>query len=277
MVFFSNTATTTFEVLESPDISLQGFKDKQCQTESAYTITAYNNTLGANANGGQFFGAGITDHENGTATFNPSAAGLGTHTITYNYTDPNSCYFSTTRSTSVGTEISINDLPSTFCLNDPSVTFTYSEPAGSVVGPGVTDNGDGTATFDPITAGAGVNTVTYAYNDGECDNIVTQTVQVFSLPNVSFSGLSNNQEFCRGHNNITLTGNRAPSGFFTGDAILDHGDGTATLELSTLSAGSYSVTYRYTSDDGCTSSITKVFVVNPLPQVFNPDLSLGWV
>lgn len=266
---FSNTTTVTFEVLDSPNISLLDFKDNQCQNEPAYTITAYNNTLGANANGGQFFGAGITDHGNGTATFNPSSAGLGTHTITYNYTDPNSCYYSTTRSTRVGTEISINDLPSTFCLNEPSVVFTYSEPDGSVGGSGVTDNGAGTATFNPITAGAGVHTVTYTYNDGECDNIVTQTVQVFSLPNVNFSGISNNQEFCRGHNDITLTGNRAPSGFFTGDAILDHGNGTATLELSNLSAGSYSVTYQFTSADGCTSSITKVFVVNPLPLVFS--------
>ncbi|MBL7787166.1 MAG: hypothetical protein JNM36_14745, partial [Chitinophagales bacterium] len=56
---------------------------------------------------------------------------------------------------------SFTGLNSTYCSNDAPVTLTGSEaPDGSFTGSGVTDNGNGTATFNPSTAGTG-GTITY--------------------------------------------------------------------------------------------------------------------
>jgi gliding motility-associated-like protein len=67
-------------------------------------------TLSATPAGGIFSGAGVTG-----ATFNPSAAGLGTHTITYNYTDNNGC------SNSETTTVTVTQLPSVPKLQDMNI------------------------------------------------------------------------------------------------------------------------------------------------------------
>ena len=42
--------------------------------------------------GGVYSGPGVTDDGNGmTYSFDPAAAGVGTHTITYSFTDANGC------------------------------------------------------------------------------------------------------------------------------------------------------------------------------------------
>ena len=57
-------------------------------------------------------------------------------------------------------------LDSEYCSGDAPVTLTGNyAPAGTFSGPGITDNGDGTATFDPATAGTG-GTVSYSVNSG---------------------------------------------------------------------------------------------------------------
>ncbi len=55
-------------------------------------------------------------------------------------------------------------LNSSYCDLDASVTLTGNlAPDGYFVGPGITDNGDGTATFDPSDA-VGTGTVRYLYS-----------------------------------------------------------------------------------------------------------------
>jgi len=114
--------------------------------------------------GGVYSGTGVTDDGNGmTYSFDPAAAGVGTHTITY--TVGGAC------------SGSANDAVEVFAL--PSVTFTAladlcvnagvqlasigGSPTGGVYsGAGVTDLGDGlNYTFDPAAAGVGVHTITY--------------------------------------------------------------------------------------------------------------------
>ena len=63
---------------------------------------------------------------------------------------------------------------------------------GVYSGTGVTDNGNGmTYSFDPTTAGVGVTTITYTYTDANgCTNSTTDNVEVYALPVVSFTALS---------------------------------------------------------------------------------------
>ena len=71
-------------------------------------------------------------------------------------------------------------LASPYCLTDAAVTLTGSEsPNGTFTGPGITDNGDGTAAFDPAVAGEGTHNIVYSFTNGAgCANQATQTVVV---------------------------------------------------------------------------------------------------
>lgn len=75
-----------------------GLDPLYCGDASAVTITG-------NHAGGTFTGAGITDNGDGTASFNPATAGVGPHTITYTYTDGNTCVNSATTSTTVNANV----------------------------------------------------------------------------------------------------------------------------------------------------------------------------
>ncbi len=143
------------------------------------------------------------------------------HNITYTYTHAFTGTGTITKTARVGTEIFIDGLASTFCLNDPIDNFTYhpynalTDPLNRVTGPGlsVTDNLNGTATFNPAAAGVGIHTITYTFVDAidafiTCTNTVTQTVQVYPVPTAEFNGLNDDQKYCSGAADVTLTGNR---------------------------------------------------------------------
>lgn len=276
-------ATAVFDVRESPSLELFNYHDNHCQYDPDYVIRVRNSVTFEFITSGSFTGKGITDYSDGTALFSPSTAGLGYHSITYTYTDVNSCNVVINEIARVGTELFIEDLPATFCLDDPADNFTYSPvdlvppvPAiNEITGPGVTDNHDGTAIFDPSAAGVGVHTITYTFEDPidaflTCINVITRNVTVYSVPITNFSGLNATREYCSGSPDVLLTGNYAPSGVFTGDGITDHGNGTATFRPSSLGTGTYSITYSYTNGNGCTDTFTRDDIkILPVPVTFN--------
>lgn len=69
----SEDDTVVVDVLPSPNLSISGL-------DSTYCVNATPATLSGNPAGGAFSGPGITGN-----TFDPSVAGIGTHTITYHY------------------------------------------------------------------------------------------------------------------------------------------------------------------------------------------------
>lgn len=275
----SNSTSVNFVVQASPAIGIQDLEPKQCQDDPDYTIWARDTITLVPITGGTYTGKGITDNGDGTALFSPFNAGLGYHNITFNYTDVNSCVSTVTKTARVGTEIFIEGLASTFCLDDPIDNFIYYphnaafDPLNRVTGPGVVDNLDGTASFDPALAGVGVHTITYTFVDPidafiTCTNIVTQTVQVYAMPAANFFGLNDDQQYCYGAADVSLIGNYAPAGTFSGDGILDHGNGTATFQPSTLGVGTYSISYSYTNASGCIDVETKTVEILPLPTLY---------
>jgi hypothetical protein len=68
-----------------PVVSLALAVDTVCEKSEAFTLT------GSSPSGGTFSGTGVS-----VSTFDPDAAGAGTHVITYTYTDGNSCTNSAT-------------------------------------------------------------------------------------------------------------------------------------------------------------------------------------
>ena len=100
--------------------------------------------------GGTYSGVGV----NG-AGFTPSAAGVGTHVITYTYTNGAGCTASTSQ------PITVNALPTVtlanfapVCLNTAVFALSGGSPTGgSYSGPGVSGG-----NFNPATAGVGTHT-----------------------------------------------------------------------------------------------------------------------
>ena len=195
-----NSANANVVVNAFPVVGVSG--GPFCVDDAASNLTA-------SPAGGTFSGDGITDAANGT--FDPAVAGVGTHTITYDYTDGNGCGNSAT------TDVVVNDLPALtlnggpFCIDDATSNLTGSPSGGTFSGDGITDASNG--TFDPVVAGVGTHTITYNYTDGNgCSNSTTADVVVNALPAVSVSG----GPFCIDDAASNLTG--SPSGgTFSGD------------------------------------------------------------
>jgi hypothetical protein len=125
---------------------------------------------------GIFSGAGVTG-----AQFSPSAAGSGTHTISYALESDKGCKNIYT------TEITVNPLPEPeilssssyiYCLTQPQFQVEISPAGGTLSGSGIS-----AGYFNPELAGAGQSTVTYNYTDANgCENTAAEVFTVNSTP-----------------------------------------------------------------------------------------------
>ncbi|XOV67170.1 MAG: T9SS type A sorting domain-containing protein [Fluviicola sp.] len=212
---------------------------------------------GGSPTGGVYSGPGVTDDGNGmTYSFDPAAAGVGTHTITY--------------TPSGGCSSAANDNVEVFAL--PSVTFTAladicvdagvqtglggGSPTGGVYsGPGVTDDGNGmTYSFDPAAAGVGTHTITYTFTNGNgCTASANDQVEVFALPSVTFTALS---DLCLDAGvQAGLSGGSPTGGVYSGPGVTDDGNGTTyTFDPAAAGVGVHTITYTFTNGNGCTAS-----------------------
>ncbi len=241
---FGNTLITTISTL-SP-----------CSTTCDATITqagpfcanAASTTLTAAQTGGTWSGNGIISPTNGT--FDPAAAGVGNHVITYTL----SCGSTDTMT------IVINPLDSvgfsyaqgSYCLTDPNPTPTNTGLSGGTY----TINNSGTINASTgqinITAsGAGNYTVTYTTN-GACPNTGTFNVVLTSGANATITQVP---PVCSNNNNfIALTAVDA-GGVWSGTGVTG-----ANFDPVTAGVGSHVITY--TISGSCGDVDTMTIVVN---------------
>ncbi len=110
--------------------------------------------------------------------FNPAAAGVGLHTISYSYTDPvtlctGSCTFT----------INVNPLPNVVCppdtvlsIFDTPFMLSGARPAGGIY---LNAAGDTIVGFNPMLAGLGSHIISYEYTDQNgCSNSCSFTITV---------------------------------------------------------------------------------------------------
>ena len=277
----SNTATQNLTVNVLPTPTISNLKTEQCDTEVDYLITGNPTDAGGVWT---YSGAalGLVDNGNGTATFKPNSTGLGTHNVTYTYTDANGCSAFSSQSSRVGTELFFINLDANYCENEGNFTFQYTpgvsaNPGGYslVVAPATAafiDNADGTADFNPSTAGADTYTFTYEFWDViGCKNILEQDVTVTPMPNATIGGLIEN--YCSNDADDPFTGSPAPLGASTGvfsstvAGLTDNTDGTAVFSPSVAPIGAGSITYTYTDAVGCVGTDTKPVDVTQSPSV----------
>ncbi|GAB5418946.1 MAG: hypothetical protein Crog4KO_00730 [Crocinitomicaceae bacterium] len=106
----ATSAPITITVNPLPTVTLAALS-QVCDYTPSFTLT------GESPAGGTFSGPGVTGGD-----FDPATAGLGTHTITYEYTDANGCTNSTTQDIVVDECLSVNEATQIGLLIYPNPT-----------------------------------------------------------------------------------------------------------------------------------------------------------
>jgi|GEM_PF-1292319 len=158
--------------------------------------------------------------------------------------------------------VSFSGLPSTVCEGSGTYTLTPSPEGGTFSGTGVTGS-----VFDAAVAGVGgPYTISYTYFDGTCSNTYTQDVTVTALPVVSIVGLAAN--YCTTDAAVTLTGSPA-GGTFSGTGVSGN-----SFDPSVAGEGTFTITYNYTDENGCSGSSTQDVEVTVCPTYTQLNLKL---
>jgi hypothetical protein len=239
----TSTSTATMTVYAIPQVSVAPV--------GAVCINGGNVSLsGASPAGGSYSGPGVVG-----ASFDPVAAGTGTHVLTYSYTNANGCTNSTNFSVTVNPQpIASFAAVGPVCVNAAPFTLLAGQPGGgNYSGTGVTNN-----TFNPAVAGVGSHVITYTYTNAlGCTDVVTQTVDVIAEPTVTLGAIA---DICKGDGSVTLGGGSPAGGVYSGPGVSN-----GAFNPLSVQAGTYTITYTYTAANGCTSSDQSTITVLPAP------------
>lgn len=154
--------------------------------------------------------------------------------------------------------VSFSGVTSPYCQSLSAATLTGNHTGGSFTGTDVSDNGDGTASFFPTSAGT--YTINYFYTDGDgCSNSAQQNILVNAFPTVAFDGTLAIQ--CAGATSYPLTGGSPEGGIYAGSGVT----GT-NFDAVTAGPGRHTLTYTYTDANGCSASATNGIEVSTAIQ-----------
>ncbi|MEI7523666.1 MAG: hypothetical protein WCJ95_05025, partial [Mariniphaga sp.] len=151
-----------------------------------------------------------------TTDYTPSTSGSGSNDYTVTVTDANGIT-ATDKVTVV-----VNALPTVTlanltaqCASSTSYSLTGGSPTGGTYsGTGVSDG-----YFDASSAGSTNSpyTITYTYTANGCTNSATNTITVYALPEVSFTGTLQTQ--CASSTTYVLTGGSPTGGTYSGTGV----------------------------------------------------------
>lgn len=240
------TATATVTVNTSAGvIPTLGNFNNICVGSPAFTLT------GGNPNGGVYSGPGVS----GTL-FNPSVAGVGTHTITYSYIALNGCIGQATSTIEVTPPPPATIAPlADVCVNDQPFLLSGGTPAnGEFFGTGVNAFG----VFNPQIAGVGTHTIFYRVDFGNnCIGTGSTTINVNGLPVINIDSIPS---LCIDAPSISLSATPI-NGTFSGSGVTG-----ITFDPLAAGDGTHLIYYEYTDANGCTNSDSSEAIVYPLPQ-----------
>jgi len=255
-----NSTSTDVEIFDIPTVSISD-PDDVCVDGADLNFVG--NPLPIGAATGVFTTnapGGFRDNGNGTASIDVDVASPGTYDVTYTYTDAIGCdNFSTTSVTINPLPVATINDPADHCLANGTIDFIGTPTPGLAdVGAftttalaGLTDNGDGTASLDPLVATPGTYDVTYTFTDefGCMDAAVTSFIVYDTLPNVVFAegNICGNPTF--GTNSIDLNSliTTGPStGVWTDVNGVGGLIGSTFTANTSLEGGSYQFEYTLT-------------------------------
>jgi gliding motility-associated-like protein len=217
-------------------------------------VAPFNGAINISVTGGYGIYTYEWDGPNGFTSTDQNILSLEAGRYSISITDEHKCTY--TRNIDVADnseiqDISFSGLDAAYCENEPAVELTGSvAPNGSFSGPGITDNGNGTANFNPASAGVGGD-VTYTYTDAlGCTGTSTETAVVSPIPATPTA--NNNGPACEGGDVQLSTPEVVGATYkWTGASGFTSSDQSPLISAITLAgAGLYAVTI----DDGtCTS------------------------
>lgn len=164
----SASTANTITVNAPPTVSF-GTLNAVCLNAAPFTLS------GGSPSGGTYNGPGVASNQ-----FNASVAGAGLVTLSYTYTDSNSC------SNTASGSIFVNALPTVSfaalpdrCVNAGPLALSGGSPAGGVY----SGTAVGGTSFFPGIAGPGTFILTYSYTDtNSCTGSDTSAIRVNPAP-----------------------------------------------------------------------------------------------
>jgi gliding motility-associated-like protein len=238
----SSTATITVVINPLPTVTLAPLASV-CLNQPPFSLT------GGSPAGGTYSGTGVSG-----GVFDPSAAGVGTHTITYTYTDGNTCTNSAQRTITVNANADATVNPAgPFCLTDAALNLSPVNPGGVWSGTGITNTVNG--TFDPATAGLGTHTITYIIA-GVCPDTGTISIIVTNQADATITAAG---PYCESDAALNLNA-ATPGGSWSGNGITNATNGT--FDPATAGVGTHTIVYTIGGNCGDVDSTS----ITILPQ-----------
>lgn len=238
-------------IVNKPNVTLTLTDDAACINEGAFNLS------GGSPGGGTYSGTGVGV----SPSFNPGTAGVGSHTITYSYTDGNSCTATATDNITVHdlTPVTLTLADDQICINEGTMNLSGGTPLGGTYsGTGVTVS----PTFNPVVAGLGNKTITYTYTDGNgCVNSNTDVITVNDTTAVTL--VLDDNAACIDEAAFNLNGGAPGGGTYSGTGV----GVSPSFNPGTAGVGPHTITYTYTNGSGCVTDATDVLTVNGLPNV----------
>jgi PKD repeat protein len=212
----------------------------------------------ANPTGGIWSGPGVTNGQ-----FDPIAAGLGTHVVTYTYTDPSTnCTNTATSNITVSNPGAINaGMDNMVCADAGVINLnTGISPVGgtwSTTSMGLTGN-----TFNPTQAGAGIHTLVYSVGSGNCKVTDSRIITVLALPIVDAGPALMT---CINETVLNLTGSTPAGGVWTssGSGVVNG----SVFNPKASGVGDFTLTYSFLDANSCSASDQRTITVHALPII----------
>lgn len=239
----SDTAFATVQVNPVPSVTHSTVPDF-CINDSAFVLS------GGSPSGGTYSGPGISGNQ-----FDPQVAGMGSHGISYYFTNANGC------SDSVVFGINVVNIPSVVltALNDMCESSTSQLLNGIPLGGTFSGTGVSGASFDPSLSGTGTFIVTYSFmNSAGCMGTDTDTLTVYSDPVVTLDTFAN---VCENDPVINLSGGIPAGGLYSGTGVIN-----GNFNPATAGPGTHQITYTFTDVNTCVDQAFEDITVKISPQ-----------
>jgi hypothetical protein len=284
----SQTAVVTVEAV--PTVSINGLAAAYCNSTTTFEISGSPlNSGGATPVAGVWTSpwanpAIFLDKGNGNADFNPSLVPLeGSYTITYQVAGANGCVGSASQSVAVNFTPSVDfvGLPGTICKNTAPVTLTGTPlgAQGVFSGAGITDNGNGTATFNPAGVAEATHTITYTYTIAATGCLKSATHSTVVKPIPTAYAVTGGGSYCQGAAGVLVGLSQSTSGVIY-KLVLNGIDTVATLTGDgnplnfglQITAGSYTIIGRNPAPNSCKEPMlgSATVTILPLPADAQP-------
>ncbi|NPD48327.1 hypothetical protein, partial [Lentimicrobium sp. S6] len=225
--------------------------DDVCSGETAIELS------GGSPLGGVYSGSFVN-----AGFFNAQAAGAGTHSLTYEFTNAEGC------SATANAEIIVNEQATVslaafndICQDQAPFTLSGGNPVGGTYsGTGVT-----AGVFDPNIAGPGSHQITYNYGSGACASSAQEHILVKAAPSAS---LSHQGDVCSSQTAVVLAGGLPSGGVYSGSFV-----SAGTFNAQAAGIGDHNISYEFTNAEGCSATAINQITVNTEAEVNLADLA----